>query len=156
MTTAALSSLFIGSLLASTVLPGGVEVLLYAMVESGNYPSLTLLVIATTGNTLGALLTYALGVLLRNGVNRAKKASTTSRTNFIQRLLNRTELSERALYRVRRWGLPCLLFTWLPIIGDPLCIAAGYLRLPFLPSALLIAIGKLARYWVLLWWFGWT
>jgi len=68
MTTAGLLSLFIGSLLASSVLPGGVEVLLYALVESGAYSSTALLAVATVGNTLGGLTTYAVGVLLRRGL----------------------------------------------------------------------------------------
>lgn len=146
MTATGLVTLFVGSLLASTVLPGGVEVLLYAMVESGRYSSLSLLAVASIGNTCGGVLTYAVGFLLRNGINRV-----TGKHAWRERF----KLSETALARVRRWGLPCLLFSWLPLLGDPLCAAAGYLRLPFLPSVVLIALGKLARYWVLLWLFGW-
>lgn len=142
MTTAALISLFVGSLLASTILPGGVEVLLYALVESGNHSSLSLLATATVGNTLGGLITYAAGLLLGRGLARVSWG-------------RHFQLKQPALDRVRRWGAPCLLFSWMPLVGDPLCLAAGYLRLGFWPSAAMIAVGKFARYLVLLWLFGW-
>ena len=146
MTTAGLPSLFIGSLLASSVLPGGVEVLLYAMVEAGGHSSAALLTTATIGNTLGGLTTYAVGLLLYRGLGRM---------SWGQRLRARFKLEQTALARVRRWGVPCLLFSWMPVVGDPLCLAAGYLRLAFWPSALMIAAGKFLRYLALLWLFGW-
>jgi len=146
MTTAGLLSLFIGSLLASSVLPGGVEVLLYALVESGAYSSTALLAVATVGNTLGGLTTYAVGVLLRRGL---------AHLSWGRQLQRRFQLTPAALARVRRWGTPCLLFSWMPVVGDPLCLAAGYLKLAFWPSAAFIAVGKFLRYLALLWLFGW-
>ena len=76
MTTAGLLSLFVGSVLASTILPGGVEVLLYAMVESGHYAPTALLTTATIGNTLGGVITYAVGTLLFHGLDRASWGTT--------------------------------------------------------------------------------
>ena len=146
MTTAGLLSLFVGSLLASTILPGGVEVLLYRMVEAGGYSSLSLLATATVGNTFGGLITYAAGLLLCHGI---------AHVSWGRRLRRLFKLQQASLDRVRRWGVPCLLFSWMPVIGDPLCLAAGYLRLAFWPSALMIAVGKFLRYLVLLWLFGW-
>ena len=146
MTTAGLLSLFVGSLLASTILPGGVEVLLYRMVEAGGYSSLSLLATATAGNTFGGLTTYAAGLLLCHGI---------AHLSWGRRLRRLFKLQQASLDRVRRWGVPCLLFSWMPIIGDPLCLAAGYLRLAFWPSALMIAVGKFLRYLALLWLFGW-
>ena len=146
MTTAGLLSLFVGSLLASTILPGGVEVLLYRMVEAGGYSSLSLLATATVGNTFGGLTTYAAGLLLCHGI---------AHVSWGRRLRRLFKLQQASLDRVRRWGVPCLLFSWMPIIGDPLCLAAGYLRLAFWPSALMIAVGKFLRYLALLWLFGW-
>jgi len=146
MVTAGLISLFIGSLLASSVLPGGVEVLLYGMVESGAYSSAALLATATVGNTLGGLTTYAVGVLLRRGLGAV---------SWGRRLQRRFKLTPAALARVKKWGAPCLFFSWLPVVGDPLCLAAGYLRLAFWQCAAFIAAGKFARYLALLWLFGW-
>ncbi|HEX5804444.1 MAG TPA: DedA family protein, partial [Azospira sp.] len=49
---------------------------------------------------------------------------------------------------VRRYGAPVLLFAWAPLVGDALCVAAGWLRLHWLPCTLFMAAGKLARYWL--------
>ena len=146
MTTAGLLSLFIGSLLASTLLPGGVEVPLYVMFQSGNYAPSSLLVTATVGNTLGGVITYAVGWALGRGL---------AHVSWGRRLRRRFRLRQSALERVKRWGVYCLLFSWMPVVGDPLCLAAGYLRLAFWPSAVMIAIGKFLRYLALLWLFGW-
>lgn len=146
MTTAGLLSLFIGSLLASTLLPGGVEIVLYAMVESGGYSSASLLTTAAIGNTAGGIITYFIGLLLRRALTHLA---------WGHRLQKHFQLKQPALERVRRWGVSCLLFSWMPVVGDPLCLAAGYLRLAFWPSAAMIAIGKFLRYLLLLWLFGW-
>lgn len=144
--TTGLLALFVGALLASTILPSSSEVLLYVMLESGGYSSLLLLVTATCGNTLGGVITYAIGLLLSRGLGSVA---------WGQKLQCHFKLERTALMRVRRWGIPCLLWSWLPLLGDPLCLAAGYLRLAFWYSVLMIAIGKFARYLVLLWVFGW-
>lgn len=146
MFTAGLLSLFIGSLLASSILPGGVEVLLYAMVESGAYSSTALLVTATVGNTIGGITTYTVGILLRRGLGALA---------WGRQLQRRFRLSAAALARVKQWGAPCLLFSWMPVLGDPLCLAAGYLQLAFWRCAAFIAAGKFLRYLALLWLFGW-
>lgn len=146
MFTAGLLSLFIGSLLASSILPGGVEVLLYAMVESGAYSSTVLLVTATVGNTIGGITTYAVGILLRRGLGALAWGRQLQRS---------FRLSAAALARVKQWGAPCLLFSWMPVLGDPLCLAAGYLQLAFWRCAAFIAVGKFLRYLALLWLFGW-
>ena len=151
MIATGLFGLFVWSLLASTILPGGVEVLLYAMVESQNYSSLALLGVATAGNTIGGVITYALGRILNRAVTHARWLSNwRARFNF-----NLIKVKPAALARVRKWGVVCLLFSWMPIVGDPLCLAAGYLRLALLPSAIAIAIGKFLRYLILLLLFGW-
>lgn len=141
-------TLFIGSLLASTLLPGGVEVLLYAMSASGAYASMPLLVNATIGNTLGGVITYGVGFALQH-------ALLSRRAKWSMRLQKYFTLRPSALARARRWGPLCLLFSWMPVVGDPLCLAAGYLRLAFWRCALMILIGKFLRYLALLWLFGW-
>ena len=57
---------------------------------------------------------------------------------------------QKAVQRLQRWGSPVLLLSWLPLIGDPLCVAAGWLRIHWLLSLLFIGVGKAARYAVLL------
>ena len=140
-----LIALFIGSLLASTLLPGGVEVLLYYLYQSGEHRFGSLLGVATLGNTLGGIITYFMGVVVYQGL---------AGFAWHQRIERWFKLEDAALSRVKRWGVPALFFSWMPIIGDPLCLAAGYLRLPTWYSISMIFIGKLARYAVLLWLFS--
>ena len=137
-----LLSLFIGSLLASTLVPGGVEGLLLVMVQQQSHEPLALFLVATIGNTLGGIMTFLVGVLLLRGLRLG-----TPRP----RLERWFSLENKALARVRRYGTPALLFSWLPVVGDPLCLAGGFLGLRFWPSALMIAVGKAARYLLLLW-----
>ena len=59
-------------------------------------------------------------------------------------------LPPRGVAALRKWGSPALLLSWLPVLGDPLCFAAGFLRLPFLASLLFITLGKVTRYGVIL------
>ncbi len=137
-----LTSLFIGSLLASTLVPGGVEVLLYYLYQSSQHSFSSLLAVATMGNTMGGIITFLMGVVLHRGL------AGFSWHNRIQKFF---KLEHTSLIRVKKWGVPVLLFSWMPVIGDPLCLAAGYLRLPFWPSAAMIFFGKFTRYLVLLW-----
>ncbi len=139
---ASMVSLFIGSLLASTLLPGGVEVLLYYLQQSGAHNIIALLSVATLGNTLGGIITYIMGRLIRTGLSATRRQ---------QRIEKWFRLNTHSLKRVNKWGVAALFFSWMPIIGDPLCLAAGYLRLNLWSSIAMIFIGKLARYSVLLW-----
>jgi len=113
---------FGSSFLAATLLPGGSEVVLYAVLR--NHPELyaPALAIATLGNTLGGMSSYLIGRILPQ-----KK-------------------DLRGLEAVRKYGSPSLLLSWVPFIGDPLCVAAGWLRLNIWLSVLFMASGKLARY----------
>lgn len=119
---AGLAGLFVSSFVSATLLPGGSEIVLWALVHHD--PSLLwpAVGVATVGNTLGGLTSYGVG-----------------------RLVPRRELP-RGIDWVRRWGVVALLASWLPIVGDALCVGAGWLRLPLLPSIATIALGKLARY----------
>jgi membrane protein YqaA with SNARE-associated domain len=123
--------LFASSFISSTLLPGGSELLLGALALDGRHNPWLLLAVATFGNTLGAMTAWLLGWLVA------------------RRLPVETQLRDsrrRALERLRRFGAPALLLSWLPVVGDPLCFAAGYLRLPVLPSTAFIALGKALRY----------
>lgn len=127
---ASLIGLFVASLLAATLLPGGSEAVLFAVVRLHPEQATAALLVATLGNTLGGMSTYGLARLLP------------------ERLTDR--LSERRLDQARRWGPPSLTLAWLPVVGDALCAAAGVLRLPWLPSTGWMALGKGLRYAVVL------
>ena len=137
-----LVSLFLGSLLASTLMPGGVEILLYYLLHEDRQSWPALLAVATIGNTLGGGITYLMGRVLYRGV---------AMTRWHRRIGQAFRLDGRSMDRVQRWGVPALFFSWLPLVGDPLCLAGGYLRLPAWPSMLMICAGKFVRYCVLLW-----
>ena len=127
--------LFLSAFVSSTLFPGGSEVVLGVLAAERHYDPWLLLAIASLGNTLGALTTWLLGYWLARRFPLEGHLST-----------NR----QRAVAWLRRWGSPALLLSWLPVVGDPLCFAAGFLRLPFLASLLFIALGKAARYAVIL------
>ena len=126
------AALFFMSFLASTLLPLGSEWLLVMMLVSG-YDPLPVVVVATVGNYLGAVATYLIGIW--GGSWLIEKALRIS-----------PQQQERAKNYYQRFGVYSLLFSWLPIIGDPLCLAGGVLRINFWTFSLLVAIGKLVRY----------
>ena len=119
-----LAALFLAAFVSATVLPANSELVLLAVLEA--HPGLATAAIAhaTLGNTLGGLTTYGIGRLLPE----------------------RNPQSDRAIAAIRRYGAWVLLLSWVPIVGDALCAAAGWLRVPFWRSTAAIAAGKLARY----------
>lgn len=123
--------LFASAFISSTVAPGGSEAVLAWALNEGRYAPLLLVAVATLGNTLGALTTWGLGYL-------------TARKYPPEAVM--TAARQKAVQRVRKWGGWALLFSWLPVVGDGLCFAGGWLKLPLLMSALAITIGKAARY----------
>jgi len=129
-------TLFLSALLSSTLLPGGSEALFLLRLHQGGDAG-TLLMIATIGNVLGSLITFAIGW----AGNRYLHNHTVGRWF----LPNPTRLAQ-AERLFTRFGQPALLFAWLPLIGDPLCLLAGLLRLDWRHFLLLVSLGKLARY----------
>ena len=123
--TTSLWALFASSFLAATLLPGGSEAVLFGVLKLHPGQLWAALAVATAGNTLGGLSSYLIGRIIPQ--KHALKGLAT----------------------VQRYGAPVLLLSWVPLIGDPLCVAAGWLRLNPWWSALYIAVGKLARYWVI-------
>ncbi|MCK6262327.1 DedA family protein [Vibrio sp. ZSDE26] len=123
----ALWVLFISGFLSATLLPGGSEAGLIATLALNQYSTFIIIVIATIGNTLGGMTNYWLGLFLPNRTQQEKHG-------------------HKAIHWLNRYGYWTLLFSWLPVIGDPLCLAAGWLRMRFLPCFILILIGKALRY----------
>lgn len=130
-------SLFAVALASATLLPGGSELWLARLWCLGE-PVLALWLVATAGNTLGSLINVALGRYARR---------------FQQRRW--FPVSPAALARAERWyarlGEWSLLMSWLPLIGDPLTVLAGVLRLPWWRAALWILLAKGGRYALVLW-----
>jgi len=120
-------ALFASSFLAATLLPGGSEAVLFGVLRLHPGSAASALAIATLGNTLGGMTSYLLGRLL------PAAPATGSR-------------SARAVAHARRFGSPSLLAAWVPLLGDPLCVAAGWLRLNWAAAMGFMALGKLGRY----------
>jgi len=137
-TFSAIWGLFLSAFISSTIAPGGSESVLAYMVSQGHYDVGYLVTLASIGNTLGAMTTWALGLLA------AKKFPVAN-------LLPKNK--RKALNIVKKRGIWILFFSWLPLIGDAFCFAGGWLKLPLLPACLIILVGKLSRYAVIAWLF---
>jgi membrane protein YqaA with SNARE-associated domain len=122
--------LFSTGFLSATLLPGGSEASLLLALKLNQYPVLQLVLVATLGNALGGITNYWLGLFLPNRTQTEKHG-------------------HKVLQWLKQYGYIPLLFSWLPIVGDPICLAAGWLRLQFIPCLILIAIGKAIRYGVI-------
>lgn len=130
---AALAGLFGTAFLAATLLPVQSEAVLAAMTVGSTLAAPVLLAVASAGNILGSCVSWWLGLQ----VDRFR-----GRRWF--------PVSEAALSRARvaysRWGWPSLLLSWVPVIGDPLTLAAGILREPLWRFVLVVGIAKTGRY----------
>ncbi|MFZ4654440.1 MAG: YqaA family protein [Methylococcaceae bacterium] len=126
--------LFLSAFISSTIAPGGSELVLAYLVRTAAHPTWQLIMMASVGNTLGALTTWQLG------------SWTARRFPLNSAVLDKHPHAARW---VRRFGPVALLFSWLPIIGDGLCYVAGWLRLPLFFSFAAISVGKVGRYWAM-------
>ncbi len=132
-----LPALFLLSFLASTMLPLGSEWLLVALVLQRHEPLLAVMT-ATVGNYLGACTSYAIGIY--GGDFLIKKLLRIGDAEQVR--------AERFFAKYGSWAL---FFSWLPIIGDPLCLAGGVLKIPFSRFSILVASGKGLRYSAVAW-----
>ena len=132
------AGLFLIAFLAATIFPAQSEVGLAGLLLSGDYSPVLLIAVASLGNTLGAVVNWALG----RGIERF------SDRRWFPVKPAQLERAARWYHRYGRWSL---LLSWVPFIGDPLTVAAGVLREPFGPFLLLVAVAKTGRYLVVAW-----
>ena len=125
-----LSTVFVVSFVSATLLPLGSEPAVFGLVKLNPGLFWPAVLVATVGNTLGGALDWAMGY----GANRVRRKYSESNSQM------------RALRWLEKLGPKACLLAWLPAVGDPLCTVAGWLRLPFWPCVLYMAIGKFARY----------
>ncbi|MDV5849726.1 YqaA family protein [Enterobacter hormaechei] len=126
-----LASLFASSFLSSTLLPGNSEVVLVAMLLSGVSQPWLLVLIATMGNSLGGLTNVILG-------------------RFFP-LREKSRWQEKAVGWLKLYGAATLLLSWMPVIGDLLCLLAGWMRISWGPVLFFLCLGKALRYVLLAW-----
>ena len=125
-----LSTVFIVSLISATLLPLGSEPAVFGLIKLNPELFWPAILVATAGNTVGGAITWWMGW----GAEKAYEQLAHKRADG------------RALRWLERFGPKACLLSWLPIVGDPLCFVAGWLKMPFWPCLLYMAIGKFARY----------
>jgi membrane protein YqaA with SNARE-associated domain len=119
----ALTAVFVASFIAATLFPLPSEVALLAYLHAHPGETVWAVAVATAGNTLGGMTTYLIGRILPN-----------------------RRIDPRILVHVQRWGAPATFLAWLPLVGDALCAAAGWLRVNWLAALAFMAAGRLSRY----------
>jgi membrane protein YqaA with SNARE-associated domain len=127
-----LSTLFAASFISATLLPIGSEPVLYGVLRLNPGVFWEAILVASIGNTLGGALDWWMGYGAHKVVDRY--AHSKHHTRVIEWL--------------ERLGPKACLLSWLPLVGDPLCAVAGWLRLPFWPCLAYMALGKFLRYLV--------
>lgn len=126
-----LSTVFLVAFVSATLLPVGSEPAVFGLIKINPDMFWPAILVATAGNTLGGAVTWWMGY----GAERA-----------YEKVSHRKPPNARALRWLERWGAKGCLLSWLPIVGDPLCAVAGWLKLPFWPCVFYMGIGKFARY----------
>jgi len=128
-----LSTVFVVAFISATLLPMGSEPVVFGLVKLNPELFWPAILVATAGNTLGGAVTWWMGYGAERAVERVRHKP----------------VEHRALRWLERFGARACLLSWLPGVGDPLCAVAGWLRLPFWPCVLYMAIGKFGRYLVM-------
>ena len=141
MIVGAYIGLFLAAFGAATLLPLQSEALLVGLILSDRYWLWLLLAVATLGNVLGSVVNWWLGRAIERFQDRRWFPVSPKHL-------------EKARVHYQRYGHWSLLLSWLPVIGDPLTLAAGLMRMPFAVFLVYVTIGKAARYAVLLWLWG--
>ena len=140
-----LGAIFVISALAATILPFGSEPIFVAYLALKPEFFWLTVAVATVGNSLGGFITYWMGF----GAHQVYAGFKRPEPGAAKMGPVASQPVSRAEVWVRRYGAPILLCAWLPVVGDPLCAVAGWLRLPWLPCLAYMTLGKLARYLVL-------
>ena len=126
-----LTAVFVIALVSATLLPMGSEPAVFLLVKADPALFWPAVLVATAGNTIGGAISWWMGY----GAERA-----------FERATHHEPRDRRVLGWLRRFGAKACLLSWLPVLGDPLCAVAGWLKLPFWPCVAYMAIGKFARY----------
>lgn len=128
-----LSTVFVVAFVAATLLPMGSEPAVFGLIKLNPQLFWPTILVATAGNTLGGMTSWWIGRAAHTAVDRYRDSPTHL----------------RALRWLERLGPKACVLAFLPIVGDPLCAVAGWLRMPALPCAGWMALGKFARYLVI-------
>ncbi|MFN3436416.1 MAG: YqaA family protein [Acidovorax sp.] len=125
-----LSTVFVVSFVSATLLPLGSEPAVFGLIKINPELFWPAILVATVANTLGGGVSWWMGLGAHKVVDKARGYQT----------------DVRALNWLKRFGAKACLLSWLPVVGDPLCAVAGWLKLPFWPCLAYMAVGKFFRY----------
>ena len=125
-----LATVFVVSFISATLLPMGSEPVVFGLVQLRPDLFWPVVLVATVGNTLGGGVRWWMGWAAQKAMGRYDHS-----THHV-----------RAINWLTRMGPKACLLAWMPLVGDPLCAVAGWLKLPFWPCLAYMAIGKLVRY----------
>lgn len=147
-----LSTVFLVSFISATLLPLGSEPAVFGLIKLNPDLFWPAVLVATVGNTLGGMVSWWMGLGAHKAWDAARRRRLAGHPELTHdakppRELTRTE--RRVRIWLRRFGAKTCLLSWLPVVGDPLCAVAGWMRLPFWPCAGYMAIGKFLRYLVM-------
>ncbi len=126
-----LSTVAVVSFVSATLLPLGSEPVVFGLIKLNPAMFWPAILVATAGNTAGGAVTWWMGY----GAERA-----------YEHVRHKKPPDPRALRWLTKFGAKGCLLSWLPVVGDPLCAVAGWLKLPFWPCVLYMAVGKFLRY----------
>ncbi len=143
-----LGAVFLIAFMSATLLPMGSEPAVFGLVKLQPDLFWPAVLVATLGNTLGGALTWWMGLAARKAADRLRRTEQ-AQSGACQSTLqpgHDKPADHRALRWLQRYGAPACLLSWLPVVGDPLCAVAGWLKLPFWPCVFYMVIGKLGRY----------
>ena len=133
-----LTTVFVVAFVSATLLPMGSEPAVFGLVKLNESLFWPAVLVATLGNTLGGMVSWWMGAGAHQAVDRLRPDREGA-----------SRADHRALQWLRRFGPKACLLSWLPVVGDPLCAVAGWLRLPLWPCTFYMAIGKFLRYTVM-------
>jgi membrane protein YqaA with SNARE-associated domain len=128
-----LSTLFVAAFVSATLVPVGSEPALFGLLRLNPELFWSAIFVATAGNTLGGALDWWMGYEAHKVVDKYSH----SRSHV------------KAIEWLERLGPKACLLAWLPLIGDPLCAVAGWLKLSFWPCLGYMLIGKFLRYLIM-------
>jgi membrane protein YqaA with SNARE-associated domain len=128
-----LSTLFVVAFISATLLPMGSEPVLFGLVKLNPELFWLAIVVATAGNTLGGMFSWWMGWGTHQALDRLRPSNP----------------DKQALKWLEKMGPKACLLSWLPVVGDPICAVAGWLKLPFWPCSIYMAIGKFLRYLIM-------
>ena len=141
-----LSTLFVVSFISATLLPLGSEPAVFGLVKLNPHLFWPAVLVATVGNTLGGMVSWWMGLGAGNAVRKLHAKREAQSGGAGAKTPDPTSAHRKAMRWLERYGAKACLLAWLPVVGDPLCSVAGWLKLPFWPCVVYMAIGKFARY----------